>query len=93
MDYDASKAGLHILTKDLAVALGPDIRVNAVAPGWVDTPMNALLDKEYIQDEEKKIVLNRFAHPVEIAEVIYFLSSEKASYINGAVIVVDGGRK
>ena len=93
MDYDASKAGLHILTKDLAVALGPDIRVNAVAPGWVDTPMNALLDKEYIQDEEKKIVLNRFAHPVEIAEVIYFLSSKKASYINGAVIVVDGGRK
>ena len=93
MDYDASKAGLHILTKDLAVALGSDIRVNAVAPGWVDTPMNALLDKEYIQDEEKKIVLNRFAHPVEIAEVIYFLSSKKASYINGAVIVVDGGRK
>ena len=93
MDYDASKAGLHILTKDLAVALGPDIRVNAVAPGWVDTSMNALLDKEYIQDEKKKIVLNRFAHPVEIAEVIYFLSSKKASYINGAVIVVDGGRK
>ena len=73
--------------------LGAVVRVNAVAPGWVDTPMNALLDKEYIQDEEKKIVLNRFAHPVEIAEVIYFLSSKKASYINGAVIVVDGGRK
>ena len=93
MDYDASKAGLHVLTKDLAITLGPDIRVNAVAPGWVDTSMNALLDKEYIQDEEKKIVLNRFAHPSEIAEVIYFLSSERASYINGAVIVVDGGRK
>ena len=44
MDYDASKAGLHILTKDMAIALGPKIRVNAVAPGWVDTPMNQDLD-------------------------------------------------
>ncbi len=93
MDYDASKAGLHILTKDMAIALGPKIRVNAVAPGWVDTPMNQDLDDEYKQEETKKIIMNRFAKPEEIAEVIYFLSSDKASYINGAVIVVDGGRK
>ena len=88
MDYDASKAGLHILTKDMAVDLGPNIRVNAVAPGWVETPMN-----EYKQEEIKKIIMSRFATPEEIAEVIYFLASDKASYINGAVIVVDGGRK
>lgn len=93
MDYDASKAGLHILTKDMAVDLGPNIRVNAVAPGWVETPMNESLTKEYKQEEIKKIIMNRFATPKEIAEVIYFLASDKASYINGAVIVVDGGRK
>ena len=93
MDSDASKAGLHILTKDMAVDLGPNIRVNAVAPGWVETPMNESLTKEYKQEEIKKIIMNRFATPEEIAEVIYFLASDKASYINGAVIVVDGGRK
>ena len=93
MDYDASKAGLHILTKDMAVDLGPNIRVNAVAPGWVETPMNESLTKEYKQEEIKKIIMNRCATPEEIAEVIYFLASDKASYINGAVIVVDGGRK
>ena len=93
MDYDASKAGLHILTKDMAVDLGPNIRVNAVAPGWVETPMNESLTEEYKQEEIKKIIMNRFATPEEIAEVIYFLASDKASYINGAVIVVDGGRK
>lgn len=93
MDYDASKAGLHILTKDMAVDLGPNIRVNAVAPGWVETPMNESLTKEYKQEEIKKIIMSRFATPEEIAEVIYFLASDKASYINGAVIVVDGGRK
>lgn len=93
MDYDASKAGLHILTKDMAVDLGPNIRVNAVAPGWVETPMNESLTKEYKQEEIKKIIMNRFATPEEIAEVIYFLASDKASYINGSVIVVDGGRK
>ena len=93
MDYDASKAGLHILTKDMAVDLGPNIRVNAVAPGWVETPMNESLTKEYKQEEIKKIIMNRFATPEEIAEVIYFLASDKARYITGAVIVVDGGRK
>ena len=93
MDYDASKAGLHILTKDMASDLGPNIRVNAVAPGWVETPMNESLTEEYKQEEESKIIMNRFAKPEEIAEVIYFLASDKASYINGSVIVVDGGRK
>lgn len=93
MDYDASKAGINILTKDLAVELGPKVRVNAVAPGWVMTKMNENLDRDYIQKEEEKIVLERFARPEEIAKVIYFLASDDASYINGEVIVVDGGRK
>ena len=93
MDYDASKAGINLLTKNLAVELGPEIRVNAVAPGWVTTEMNQELDEEYIQEEEEKIILNRFAEPDEIAKAIYFLASEDASYINGAILQVDGGRK
>lgn len=93
MDYDASKAGLHILTKDLAIAMGPDIRVNAVAPGWVLTEMNQELDPLFIEKELDRIVLGRFAKPEEIGEVIYFLASEEARYVNGTVIVVDGGRK
>lgn len=93
MDYDASKAGINILTKNLAVELSPNIRVNAVAPGWVKTEMNKELDKDYIKSEEKKIALGRFADPIEIAKIIYFLASDDASYINGTIVVADGGRK
>ncbi len=93
IDYDASKAGINILTKDLAIALGPNIRVNAIAPGWVNTNMNNNLSKEFIKQELKKIIVNRFAEPEEIANIVYFLASEEASYINGSIIVADGGRK
>lgn len=93
MDYDASKAGINVLTKDLAVEFAPLVRVNAVAPGWVDTEMNKLLDIDFVNEELSKIVVGRFAVPEEIARVVYFLSSEDASYINGEIITVDGGRK
>lgn len=93
MDYDASKAGVNILTRDLAIEFGPHVRVNAVASGWVDTPHNKGLDLDYIKAEEEKIVLGRFAEPSEVAKVVYFLASPDASYINGSIIVVDGGRK
>ena len=93
IDYDVSKAGINILTKDLAVEYAPNIRVNAVAPGWVDTEMNELLDVDFINKELNKITMGRFAEPVEIAKVVYFLSSDDASYINGEIIKVDGGRK
>ena len=92
-DYDMSKAAIISLTHNLARILSPECRVNAIAPGWVNTPMNENLNPNFKEDEEKKILLNRFAESEEIAHAILFLASDKASYINDTVIRVDGGVK
>lgn len=63
---------MQSLTRDLAFQFKPNIRVNAIAIGWADTDMNKDLPKEYIEEENKKIFLNRFATPSEIANTIYF---------------------
>ena len=91
LDYDASKAGVISLTHNLATEFAPNIRVNAICPGWVNTEMNKELDSEFVKAETAKIKLGRFAEPSEIAEAIYNISI--SSYINDSIIRVDGGEK
>lgn len=92
-DYDASKVGLMSLTKNLAKEFAPIIRVNGVAPGWIDTDMNKELPKDYIGEEMNKTLMGRMARPDEIAKTILFLASDDASYLTGSIIFVDGGNK
>jgi 3-oxoacyl-[acyl-carrier protein] reductase len=89
--YAASKGALISLVKSLAVELGPTIRVNAVAPGWVDTDMSAeaiAADREAILRE---IPLKRFATAGDVADAIAFLASDRARHVTAEVLNVNGG--
>lgn len=90
--YSASKAGIIGLTKALAKEYGPSgIRVNCIAPGVIDTPMNGNLSETDLDALREETPLGRLGTPEEIAECIAFLASEKASFITGQVISPNGG--
>lgn len=91
IEYDMSKLALSAMTRDLAKNYAPVVNVNAVAPGWVDTDINAELPKDYIDSECNKIYKGRFASPDEVADSIVYLCSDEATYITGSCITLDGG--
>lgn len=88
--YGASKAALINLTRGLARALAPEVRVNAVAPGHVDTPWTAAWPAERKQQSAERALLRRNCRPEDIAEVVFFLCAG-AAMVTGQTIVVDGG--
>jgi 3-oxoacyl-[acyl-carrier protein] reductase len=91
-NYAATKFGVIGFTKTWSRELGPKgVRVNAVAPGFITTPMLAAMPEKVLQDLQNKVPLRRLGKPEEIANVYAFLASDEASYINGAVIEVSGG--
>ena len=91
-NYSASKAGIIGLTKSAAKELASrGITCNAIAPGFVKTEMTDVLPDEVKENAKKQIPLGRFAEPEDIANAAVFLASDKASYITGQVLLVDGG--
>jgi NAD(P)-dependent dehydrogenase (short-subunit alcohol dehydrogenase family) len=91
-DYNASKAGVLELTRSMALELGPKIRVNAICPGFIMTPMQ---EAEYTpkmrKEFEDKLPLRRLGNPEDVASLFAFLASDEASFITGEYIVIDGG--
>ena len=92
INYSASKAGVIGMTKTVAKELGSrGVTCNAVAPGFVRTPMTDVLEEDYKAEILKQISLGRLGEPEDIANAVSFQDSDKASYITGQVLVVSGG--
>lgn len=90
--YSTSKGGINLFTKALAKEMAPsNIRVNAIAPGVIDTKMNSFLSEEDRKALEEEIPMERFGLPSEIGKTAVFLCSDESSYITGQVLRVDGG--
>jgi 3-oxoacyl-[acyl-carrier protein] reductase len=91
-NYSAAKAGMIGLTKTLAKEMaGRGIRANAIAPGFIETPMTQALGQEQRLAQLARIPLGRFGSPEEVANVALFLASDLSSYLTGQVVTVDGG--
>jgi meso-butanediol dehydrogenase/(S,S)-butanediol dehydrogenase/diacetyl reductase len=91
-DYNASKAGVIELTKSMALELAPRIRVNAIAPGYILTPMQrSEYTDEMLEEVNRKLPLKRHGTPEEVAALFAFLASKEAEFITGQIYVLDGG--
>lgn len=97
-DYSVAKSALNSLSKNLARKVGPDVRVNTVAPGNIyfegGSWEKKIMENKLLVDEilEKEVPLKRFGKPEEVADTVTFLCSDRASFITGATLVVDGGQ-
>lgn len=95
--YAASKGGITALTRNMAIDYGPTIRVNAIAPGWVWTPLIENLFKNYpdpaemVEKVSQRQVMKRMGTPEDIGQAAAFLASDEASFITGTQLFVDGG--
>ncbi len=91
-DYNASKAGVIELTRSMALELAPTVRVNAICPGFILTPMQkAEYTPEMLHAFERKIPLSRLGKPQDVAALFAFLASDDAVFITGQCFVIDGG--
>lgn len=91
-EYVVSKAGMNGLTKAMALALGPQIRVNAICPGWIRTDMVEEIDPAIQQRILEETALKRWGTPDDVASSAIFLASDEASFITGELLIVAGGR-
>ena len=92
IDYDASKAAIISLTHNLAIQFAPHVNVNAIAPGFIATESEIDgVDEEFIKMEEEKILLRRAGTEEDVANLVKFLVSDEAAFINNSVIRIDGG--
>ena len=91
-DYNASKAGVIELTRSMALELAPNVRVNAVCPGFILTPMQAAeYTSDMIREFENKLPLRKLGTPADVAALFVFLASDEANFITGQHFVIDGG--
>ncbi len=90
--YSSTKGAINLFTKSLAKELAPmGIRVNAIAPGVIDTEMNSFLSKDEREELEEEIPFGRFGSTSEVAKMVTFLCSDKCEYLTGQIIKIDGG--